>query len=368
MGNWAKVGGRVVCAVGILAAMWGPWFTFGPAVVGLRGIYLLDSRIGTPQGLYGMLGSLVTVAGFALVLALLGRAAMEVLQAEFPPFVLQAFRYGAPLFVAAAAMLFVAKPELVGESAAFATGMGLAVESSAQWGFYLALASGIASLFVWPDGTAEPLSSSATYVPVKASPSATSNAHGSVPVAAASAGAAAGSTGASRTAGATAVASDQVIYEASRKMASGGMASASGADATKHHLRFAVEHGELHANGLTIRVGRQPERHVSWAEFAKAVAFRMPADPPFEKALVVDLQTNGGPPVRLLQSTRINWHALPGGARPRASENLRALIQLIQQKQPTLQIDPPTVAFCQRGELPPIFAGIRLFQEYDRQY
>jgi len=138
-------------------------------------------------------------------------------------------------------------------------------------------------------------------------------------------------------------------------------------DALREALRFVVNEGAIGAVGLDVRLDRGGYRTVRWSEIRCVVARRLPPDPPYEKAIFVDLITDAGP-LRLLPSSRLDYHALPGGAAPNSRENLRRLVALAHQHNPRLVLDAQSADFFRGGREPPMFTALKKFAEYDTQY
>jgi hypothetical protein len=164
----------------------------------------------------------------------------------------------------------------------------------------------------------------------------------------------------------------QRAVDAATRPAKSGVAargsSKAAVDAMRETLRFVVDTGAFDAHGLRVRTTDGDERTIRWIDLDRAVARRLPPDPPFEKTLLVDLVPKEGPPLRLLQSTRLEWRNLPGGAATTARENLRRLVAHAQACHPALVIDPASEAFVLRGAEPPQLGSARLVAEYDAAY
>jgi hypothetical protein len=151
------------------------------------------------------------------------------------------------------------------------------------------------------------------------------------------------------------------------KVASRGSSKAA-VDAMRETLRFVVDTGSFDAHAIHVRTTDGDERTIPWIDLDKVVARRLPPDPPFEKTLLVDLVPRDGKPLRLLQSTRLDWRSLPGGAATTARENLRRLVAHAQACHPALVIDPASEPFVLRGAEPPQLGSARLVAEYDAAY
>ncbi|MEZ4367170.1 MAG: hypothetical protein R2939_12935 [Kofleriaceae bacterium] len=69
-----------------------------------------------------------------------------------------------------------------------------------------------------------------------------------------------------------------------------------------------------------------------WSRIERAVARRLPPDPPFDKLTFLDLVTDRGTPVQVLPSTRVNYVALDGGQAPNGRENFRRLCRRMRAR------------------------------------
>jgi hypothetical protein len=164
----------------------------------------------------------------------------------------------------------------------------------------------------------------------------------------------------------------QRAVDAATRPAKSGVASRgtskAAVDAMRETLRFVVDTGRFDDQHVTVRTTDGDERTLRWIDLDKVVARRLPPDPPFEKTLLVDLVPKHGPPLRLLQSTRLEWRNLPGGAATTARENLRRLVAYARACHPALVIDPASEPFVLRGGEPPQLGSARLVAEYDAAY
>jgi hypothetical protein len=127
-------------------------------------------------------------------------------------------------------------------------------------------------------------------------------------------------------------------------------------------LRFACATGSIEEGGL-----RAGDRLLAWGEIARVIVRRLPPDPPWEKASLLDLVPDHGPPVRLVSTSRIDWSTLPGGAGPTMKENWRRLVAHARAANPAIEIDPDSAPFLD-GREAPMFAAWKLFLDYDARY
>lgn len=136
-------------------------------------------------------------------------------------------------------------------------------------------------------------------------------------------------------------------------------------DAIRTTLRFVATSIEIGEDRLVASVdGNRLE--VAFAEISQIIARRLPADPPFDGTVLVDLVT-ATRPIRLLPSTAGNYNALPGPSSVRAIDNLRRLGAAIGAKRPEI-IEPRSAPFFLQGRLPETFTAIKQFAAYDATY
>jgi hypothetical protein len=155
-----------------------------------------------------------------------------------------------------------------------------------------------------------------------------------------------------------------VIERTARKVTFGG--GESNVDAAMK-LRFATRECTLSADGLVAKGSDGGERRLGFRDVASVFVRQLPSDPPFERALFVDLVPASAPPVRLMAATRVNYASLPGGAAPTALENLRRLARAVVQANTAVQLDPETKAFVD-GKPPASFGGLGQFASYDSRF
>lgn len=138
-------------------------------------------------------------------------------------------------------------------------------------------------------------------------------------------------------------------------------------DAAPQVLRFVVKELGIAESGLTA-TGLEGTRTVAWQDLTAFFAAQLPADPPFEKMLFLDLVVASGAPLRLVPATRANYGAMPGGAAATSIENFRKLAAYALAKNPAITSDPQTAAFLKERKPPRVFLGIEQFVQYDARY
>lgn len=136
-------------------------------------------------------------------------------------------------------------------------------------------------------------------------------------------------------------------------------------------LRFAAFRCELRPDGLRASYRDGSHRQVSWSQVSELFVRQLPPDPPWERALLIDVVAGpyeSEPPIRILSGTFVNFIALPGGAGTSRADNLRRLALHVLDRQPSLRMDPETEAFVRRSAPAPAFRGMRQFSAYDERY
>jgi hypothetical protein len=146
-----------------------------------------------------------------------------------------------------------------------------------------------------------------------------------------------------------------------------------GRDAAAEALRFVVHKCEIGAAGLKATHTSLRIRTLAWEEIASLLARQLPADPPWDARILLDVvpiatAADGTEPVRILSTTFVNYAALPGGASTSRLENLRRLVAHLAERNPSAAVDPETAAFLQGDKAPARFATITQFAEYDSRY
>lgn len=133
-------------------------------------------------------------------------------------------------------------------------------------------------------------------------------------------------------------------------------------------LRFAAHRCEIRAEGLKASYPDGTTRDVAWSEIATIAVRQLPPDPPWERTLLVDLAPAGGPPVRILSTTFVNFAALPGGASATRLDNIRGLTRLVQERNPHTAIEEGTAPALRPGGTPLRLLSMNQFGEYDARY
>jgi hypothetical protein len=139
-------------------------------------------------------------------------------------------------------------------------------------------------------------------------------------------------------------------------------------DTARQTLRFVVAEATIGPDALTVTLEDHRKIELAWKVFNRASARQLPAGPPFDKLIVVDLCTIGGAPLRFLPSSRVNYADLPGGAAPNSRENLRRLVAHVKVLQPTFGVEHESAEFFAGGREPPALSSLRQFVAYDEQY
>lgn len=137
-------------------------------------------------------------------------------------------------------------------------------------------------------------------------------------------------------------------------------------DSVRSTLRFVARSVELSEAGLDVVTEAGEQRVVAWADIDAVIARRLPPDPPFDKTLFVDIVPTSGAPVRLVPSTKVNYHILPGTGAT-STENFRRLGWFMHHKFPTV-IEEASKPFFLESKVPPLFQAVKLFADYDAQY
>jgi hypothetical protein len=137
--------------------------------------------------------------------------------------------------------------------------------------------------------------------------------------------------------------------------------------ASRSDVRFVVVDGTITPEGLNVRLERGVERTLAWRDIVEVAARRLPPDPPHDKATFVDLVTTTAP-VRLVQTSRLDYAALPSGMAPNTRENWRRLVALARGKNPAIVIETESADFFAGGRDAPMFTAFKKFQEWDSRY
>jgi hypothetical protein len=136
-------------------------------------------------------------------------------------------------------------------------------------------------------------------------------------------------------------------------------------------LRFVPFRCQIRDAGLHLTLQTLRGRDVAWSDVARVVVRQLPVEPPWGGLVLLDLVTarpaGGWAPVRILETTVVNYAALPGGPATARIENLRRLALLARERQPELAVDVDTQAFLDGGPVPRFATG-RDFIQYDDGY
>lgn len=129
-------------------------------------------------------------------------------------------------------------------------------------------------------------------------------------------------------------------------------------------LRFVVRKFQLepHAIGGTYRKGNH-QVDLNWDEVVRVESYTLPVDPPFEGRTFVDLIGGNGVVFRLMATSRGNYGALPGGAGQTSLESLRRLAQHVCDRG-GLSVSPDLQTFL-AGQKPVRFNSVNGFLAYD---
>ena len=153
----------------------------------------------------------------------------------------------------------------------------------------------------------------------------------------------------------------------SRHVGMGAKVRPASVNAAADALRFVARSLTIDDGGVSAELADGGTIRLAWSEISRIFAGQLPPDPPFEKSVFVDL-VSAGRPLRLMQKTKANFQALPGGAAATSLDNLRRLAALIQSRNAAVELDPATQAFVRDRKSPRQFAGVEQFAAYDARY
>jgi hypothetical protein len=129
-----------------------------------------------------------------------------------------------------------------------------------------------------------------------------------------------------------------------------------GADAAASALRFVAKDCELDAAGIRARGKDGRQEVVAWAEIAEIRVRQLPAGPPYDAALLLDLvraPADGAVrPLRLLPTTRVNYNVLPGSG-VTSQQNFRRLASHVLTQNPAARCEPASLPFVNDGKPAP---------------
>jgi hypothetical protein len=138
--------------------------------------------------------------------------------------------------------------------------------------------------------------------------------------------------------------------------------------ASRDVFRFAAPKCELSPVGLRVVSLDGTVRETQWSDLVGLFARRLPPEPPFDGKVLIDVVLRHDQPIRIAPSTLMNFAELPGRAAPSRLENLRRLLQHIDERCPNLSIDPGTRTFMESQQAPLAFRSLSEFAEYDASY
>jgi hypothetical protein len=138
-------------------------------------------------------------------------------------------------------------------------------------------------------------------------------------------------------------------------------------------LRFLAYRCEIGDTGVRAIYSSGKQQEFQWTDFSAVVVRLLPSIAPFEGKLLLDLVYSpvaGKPPVplRMFSTTFVNYAFLPQGASPSSHENIRRLARFVVAKNRDIVIDPGTNQFIYMQKVPPRFANIAQFAEYESRY
>jgi hypothetical protein len=139
-----------------------------------------------------------------------------------------------------------------------------------------------------------------------------------------------------------------------------------GADAAAEVLGFSLKTLQIAEEGLEATERTGARRKVAFTDIARVISRKLPDGLPFSGAIFVDLiPSAGGPPIRLLPTTRANYGALPGSGST-SHENYRRLVRHLKARNPAVAIDPGSVPYLEEGKgFPPALDTTDAIAEYE---
>jgi len=149
------------------------------------------------------------------------------------------------------------------------------------------------------------------------------------------------------------------------------MKGPAGVDAARKSLRFVANKFEVGAEGFKATLSTGAVRAIRYDQVASLLARQLPPDPPWEGALIVDVVPGGdaaSEPVRIFGNTVVNYAAIPGGNSSSRLDNTRRLTAFLRERCPQASVDEGTQEFIRGPKVPPRFANMTQFIEYDTTY
>jgi len=137
-------------------------------------------------------------------------------------------------------------------------------------------------------------------------------------------------------------------------------------------LRFAAVSCEWDDVGLRARMKDGSPLAIEWSALREIRARRLPVDPPWNGALIVDFVPAvidaEHSPIRLLPMTGMSFRGLPGPPATSRRESIRRFITHVASRSPQAVVEPETRPFVEQGKDGPGFVSIGQFSEYDARY
>jgi hypothetical protein len=127
-------------------------------------------------------------------------------------------------------------------------------------------------------------------------------------------------------------------------------------------LKFVVRTVDVDDGGVTTG-----GRRIEWRDVAKLRARRMPPDPPFDKALIVDIVPRSGEPIRLLTSSLIDTTRASFPKQMIAKDTFRRILAAARTGCPGVDVDDGTAAFI-AGDEAPVLGAVRQLVEQEQTY
>jgi hypothetical protein len=145
-----------------------------------------------------------------------------------------------------------------------------------------------------------------------------------------------------------------------------------GADAAASALRFVAKDCELDAAGVRVRGKDGRQETLVWADLAEVRVRQLPAGPPYDGALLLDLVRVPAPdgavrPLRLLPTTRVNYNVLPG-AGVTSQQNFRRLASHVLAQSPAARCEPASVPFVNEGKAAPRLSSASEIVAYEEAF
>src|SRR6185295_10711356 len=132
-------------------------------------------------------------------------------------------------------------------------------------------------------------------------------------------------------------------------------------------LRFAAASCEWDEAGLRARTKDASVLAIEWPALREIRARRLPMDPPWNGALIVDFVPAvidaAHSPIRLLPMTAMSFRGLPGPPATSRRESIRRFIAHVASRCPEAVVEPETRPFVDQGKDSPGFASIGQFSE-----